>query len=88
MLKLSTLFGTLLGFGLLLSAPSATIAQMPHDTIQPDAPEQPGQFHRVAQPLWLKATVTTGGLGLMGLELWWFLFSKPKSGKATPQDGM
>ncbi len=87
MLKPSAFFGTLIGFSLLLSAPS-TIAQMPHDTVQPDATEQSGQFHRVDQPLWLKAAVTAGGFGLIGLELWWFLFSKPKSRKATAQGGV
>lgn len=38
-----------------------------------------GEFQQLNQPLWLKALVTTGGLGLIGLELWWFVFSKSKS---------
>ncbi|HYW18079.1 MAG TPA: hypothetical protein VE956_01990 [Nodularia sp. (in: cyanobacteria)] len=34
------------------------------------------QFQAIEQPLGLKVGVTMGGLGLIGLELWWFLFSK------------
>lgn len=54
--------------GLLFGASSA-IAQ----------PYQNKPFHRIEQPLANKAIVTIGGLGLIGLELWWFLYSKPKS---------
>ena len=31
---------------------------------------------------------TIGGLGLMGLELWWFLLAKPKSRQVTAQGGI
>ncbi|WP_377477364.1 MAG: hypothetical protein P2A85_02695 [Microcoleus anatoxicus] len=34
------------------------------------------QFQTIEQPLGLKVGVTLGGLTLIGLELWWFLFSK------------
>ncbi|MEC4986705.1 MAG: hypothetical protein SAJ37_23730 [Oscillatoria sp. PMC 1068.18] len=34
------------------------------------------KFHFIAQPLWLKGTVTLAGISLIGLEVWWFLFSK------------
>lgn len=37
------------------------------------------QFHRMEQPLAIKAAVTAGGLILVCLEIWWFLLSKPKS---------
>jgi|GEM_PF-1681979 plastocyanin domain-containing protein len=30
-------------------------------------------FQKIDQPLPLKATITLVGLGLLGLELWWFL---------------
>jgi plastocyanin domain-containing protein len=40
------------------------------------------QLQRIQQPLWLKGAVTVGGLGLIGLELWWFL-NKPKLQKAS-----
>jgi plastocyanin domain-containing protein len=34
-------------------------------------------FQRIEQPLANRAIVTIGGIGLIGLELWWF--SKPHS---------
>ncbi|AFY45836.1 hypothetical protein [Nostoc sp. PCC 7107] len=37
------------------------------------------QFQRLNQPLENKVAVTLGGLSLIGLQLWWFLLSKPKS---------
>ena len=43
---------------------------------------QTQQFQKIEQPLGLKAGVTLVGLGLISLELWWFLFSKTKSKKA------
>jgi plastocyanin domain-containing protein len=46
------------------------------------------QFRPVEQPLVLKAIVTLGGLGLIGLELWWFLWSQPKAQKTESQDGL
>ena len=46
------------------------------------------QFRRIEQPLGLKAIVTLGGLGLVGLELWWFLFSQPTTKKAEPDQGI
>lgn len=39
------------------------------------------QFRQIEQPLSLKIGVTIGGLALIGLELWWFLFSKTKHNK-------
>jgi plastocyanin domain-containing protein len=39
------------------------------------------QFRRIEQPLSLKIGVTIGGLALISLELWWFLFSKTKHNK-------
>jgi plastocyanin domain-containing protein len=41
------------------------------------------QFRTIEQPLSTKMVVITGGLALIGLELWWFLLSKPKAKKAT-----
>lgn len=39
-------------------------------------------FRQIEQPLPVKVGVTLGGVALIGLELWWFLFSKPKAKKA------
>lgn len=46
-----------------------------------------GQFQRIEQPLWAKIAVTAGGVGLVGLELWWFLLSKPRVSHAAAQNG-
>jgi plastocyanin domain-containing protein len=71
-------------------ASSNAVAQMPHNMkeMQPSQREQTGQFQPIEQPLRNKIIVTVGGLGLIGLELWWFLLSKPKSAKATTQGGI
>ena len=42
---------------------------------------QTQQFQKIEQPLALKAGVTLVGLGVISLELWWFLFSKNKGKK-------
>jgi plastocyanin domain-containing protein len=53
-------------------ASDRAVAQMPHEGMQPAQTEQKSQFRRIEQPFWLKSAVTVGGLGLIGLELWWF----------------
>ncbi len=86
MMKKATLLGTLAGFGFLLGVlPGAIASEIPGYPIQ-RASETTGQFQRIEQSLGNKVAVTLGGVGLMGLELWWFLFSKPKSQKATSAD--
>lgn len=67
-----------LGFGLISDS---AIAQMSHEMPS-------GQFQHIEQPLSHKIAVTAGGLGLIGLELWWFLFSQPKSRHAIAQSGI
>jgi plastocyanin domain-containing protein len=60
--------GCLTGLSLVLFTSTAT-AQMPMDASS--------QFQRIEQPIALKMGVAAGGLVLIGLELWWFLGSKP-----------
>jgi len=87
MIKPSAIFCGIATLGMLLGTTSgAALAQMSHDEMQPT--EQTGEFQRIDQPLWVKGVVTAGGLGLIGLELWWFLLSKPKSRKAETQGGI
>ncbi len=89
MLRKATFFGTLAGLGFLLGAISGAIAAEPgmSDMNNHTAP-QPNQFQRIEQPLGNKVIVTLGGLGLIGLELWWFLLSKPKSRQAIATGGV
>jgi plastocyanin domain-containing protein len=60
---------------LALGSTSGQVAARANDLI----PIQASQFRRIEQPFWVKATVTAIGLGLIGIEIWWFLLSKPKS---------
>ncbi len=83
----TTILGGIATLGVLLCGTAeAAIAQPSHGDMQ--TTEQTEGFQRIDQPLWLKGTVTAAGLGLIGLELWWFLFSKPKSSKVTAQGGI
>jgi len=71
-------FGLSFASGLVMIATAGTaIAQPTFQSFPP--PEPTPQFHRVEQPLGLKLAVTGSGLALIGLELWWFLFSQSPS---------
>ncbi|MBW4587029.1 MAG: hypothetical protein KME33_17820 [Aetokthonos hydrillicola CCALA 1050] len=68
---------TIASFGLLLGVSSGgTVAQINHEMQAENS--QTTEFHHLEQPLWVKGTVTASTLALVGLELWWFLWSKPK----------
>lgn len=73
------------GLGLLLGSVSgATAANPPHEM----APaKQTTEFRRLEQPFSLKVLVTLSGMGLIGLELWWFLFSKTQAQAANTSQG-
>ena len=72
---LTKVWGSIISLGLLLGM-----------TLRVQAAEMQAisghQFRRIEQPLSFKIGVTTGGLALIGLELWWFLFSKTKHNKS------
>lgn len=88
MLKKTTFYGTLAGFGFLLASISGAIAtEMPTRNLSEPVRESL-QFSRIEQPLVNKIAVTLGGLGLIGLELWWFLLSKPKSQSVSAREGI
>ncbi|MBD2258288.1 cupredoxin domain-containing protein [Pseudanabaena sp. FACHB-2040] len=78
---------SLASLGVLLALATGTPAQMAHEEM-PSTNAEHDQFQRIEQPLWSKAAVTGAGLSLIGLELWWFLLSKPKSRKATASGGI
>ncbi|WP_297080398.1 hypothetical protein [Thermoleptolyngbya sp. M55_K2018_002] len=62
-----------------------SIPESVHNAHEQTSQFQP-QFQRIEQPLWAKIAVTTGGLGLVGLELWWFLLSQPRASRAASQN--
>jgi plastocyanin domain-containing protein len=80
--------GSLASLGLALGiVAGGAIAQMNHE--MPASEISPSsQFRRIEQPLWLKGVVTTGGVVLIGLEVWWFLLSRPRSQKAQTNQGV
>ena len=79
MFNKSSIFGSIAALALLFGIASNVVtAEMPTHSL-----EQTSQFRRIEQPLALKVGVTLGGLGLIGLELWWFIFSKNKAVKAN-----
>jgi len=86
MVNKTALIGSIASLGVVLGIASGkAIAQTSHQTHSSDT-VQTNQFQRIEQPLSNKVVVTLGGLGLIGLELWWFLLSKPKSYKAVTKD--
>ena len=80
----SVILGEIISLSLLLGGTAGVaVAQMTHETMP--STEQTQKFQRIEQQLWVKGVVTAGGIGLIGLELWWFLLSKPKSRYAIAQ---
>lgn len=81
-MKLNKLiFTTVLSLSLLLGTEQISTAQMnmnPSDH----------QLVPIKQPLSLKILVTLGGLGLIGAEIWWFLFSQTTSKQVTKNKGI
>jgi plastocyanin domain-containing protein len=78
-----TIIGILIGL-----TPSGAIAKSLREHNQSIPTIQTKEFQRIEQPLSNKILVTVGGLSLIGLELWWFLLSKPKSLKVANQKGI
>ncbi len=81
------IIGSIASLGIILGIISSEgIAETTHET-HPTQTEQTSQFLRIEQPLSNKILVTLSGLGLISLELWWFLLSKPKAQKAITASG-
>jgi plastocyanin domain-containing protein len=83
-LKLINLMLSLSFMGAIAS--SASAAEM--SGMAKDHTTRSPQFQRIEQPLALKIGLTVGGLTLISTQLWWFLFSKPKSQQAETSDGV
>ena len=90
MLTKTKLYGTLAGLGFFLALiPNNALAQRDMEVEMPVSEgKQTSQFQKLEQPLSLKIAVAVGGLGLIGAELWWFMFSKTKSQKAQVKQGI
>jgi plastocyanin domain-containing protein len=87
MVNKRVILSTFASLGFLLGVNSGNaVAQIPHEQRQPK--QTTPEFQHLEQPLWVKGAVTAGGLGLISLELWWFLLSKPKSRQANAQAGI
>ncbi|MFH7241434.1 MAG: hypothetical protein ACHWZW_01160 [Spirulina sp.] len=76
------LFTSLTSLALVLTLTTGAPAQEGHSMME-SSPAPTGQFQRIEQPLWSRLAVTSAGLGLIGLELWWFVFSKPNPPKTA-----
>jgi plastocyanin domain-containing protein len=88
MLSKKVIIGSLASLGLLFGiADNRALAQISHETHN-SFTSQTNEFQRIQQPLWVRGAVTASGLGLIGLEIWWFLLSKPKSRSAKARDGI
>jgi plastocyanin domain-containing protein len=87
MLNKTALIGSIASLGIVFTIASGEANAPKSHESHSSATVQTNQFQRIDQPLWRKVSVTLGGLGLIGLQLWWFLLSKPKSQKAVATDG-
>lgn len=84
MLNKTAIIASIVSLGFLLSIVDGKASTpTPYKTHQ----SQTTQFPSIEQPLVNKVAVTVGGLGLIALELWWFLLSKPKTQKAVTVGG-
>ena len=87
MVNKTALIGSIASLGIVFSIASGEAAAQKSHQTHSSTTVQTNQFQRIDQPLGNKLAVTLGGLGLIGLELWWFLLSKPKSKKAVVAGG-
>ncbi|MFB2936386.1 cupredoxin domain-containing protein [Aerosakkonemataceae cyanobacterium BLCC-F154] len=88
MLSKKIIFINLVGLGFLLGISSGLAATKMPMEMPASETEKTVLFRKIEQPLGLKIGVTLGGLGLIGLELWWFMFSKTKAKKADANQGI
>ncbi|MEG4985260.1 hypothetical protein QUB08_05710 [Microcoleus sp. BR0-C5] len=75
MLNQRQILGSLVSLGIMLGIASGVRANQ----ISIHPAHSTAKFRHIEQPLSVKIGVTAGGLTLIGLELWWFLFSKKQA---------
>ncbi len=80
MLNKKKVFASLVGISVLFAASPKAFAQK---SVEMPVSQENVQFRRIEQPLGLKFAVTLGGVGLIWLELWWFIISKSKTVQAN-----
>ena len=73
----SQIWSSIISLSLFFGASGSIASEMPVT--------QGDRFQRIEQPFPLKLAVTVGGLSLIGLELWWFIFSQNVSKKNDPK---
>ena len=78
MINKTKIYSSLVGLVfLLVLTPNTALAQRDIEVeMSISKSKQTSQFQKIEQPLSLKFAVALGGLGLIGAELWWFIFSK------------
>ncbi len=88
MFNKTKIYGSLAGLGFFIAlTPNIALAQKEVE-MPASGGEQTSQFQKIEQPIGLKLAVAIGGIGLIGAELWWFMFSKTKSQKAQVKQGI
>ncbi|MBW4562747.1 MAG: cupredoxin domain-containing protein [Mojavia pulchra JT2-VF2] len=88
MLSKKAIIGSIASLGFLFGVTSSTAFANSNHEMPVSENLQTTAFKPIQQPLLIKGAVTIGGLALIGLELWWFLLSKPKSQKAEAHNGI
>ena len=83
MMKKTKIWSIFITLGLLLGIPQMAVAQK--SEIESESTKK---FRPIEQPLPLKIGVTLGGLTLIGVELWWFVFSQTKAQQARTARGI
>ncbi|MGB7441503.1 MAG: cupredoxin domain-containing protein [Coleofasciculaceae cyanobacterium] len=83
MFRKKYIWSSLVSLGLLLGLAQIATAESPGTESEPTS-----QFSQIEQPLSRKIGVTLGGLALIGVELWWFIFSKSKAQSAQTHQGI
>ncbi|WP_353931639.1 cupredoxin domain-containing protein [Okeanomitos corallinicola TIOX110] len=82
------ILSSIAGLGLAFSVASDQVVAQINNEMPATQRLQTTQFRHIEQPFWVKGAVTTAGLGLIGLEIWWFLLSKPKPQTAKAHNGI